>query len=58
MTEKRLSPSERAHENERRRRRYAKEVSKYDKEMNLEERLLFGSEHRTLGMFPSDRGDT
>lgn len=46
MTEKRLSPSERAHENERRRRRYAKEVSKYDKEMNLEERLLFGSEHR------------
>ncbi|MGH2826245.1 MAG: class I SAM-dependent methyltransferase [Actinomycetota bacterium] len=46
MTQKRLSPSERAHENERRRRRYAKEVSKYDKEMGLEERLLFGSEHR------------
>jgi ubiquinone/menaquinone biosynthesis C-methylase UbiE len=46
MTEKRLSPSERAHENERRRRRYANEVSKYDKEMDLGERLLFGSEHR------------
>jgi ubiquinone/menaquinone biosynthesis C-methylase UbiE len=46
MTEESLSPAERARENERRRRRYAKEALKYDKEMGLDERLLFGSEHR------------
>ncbi|MPZ92622.1 MAG: methyltransferase domain-containing protein [Actinobacteria bacterium] len=46
MTEKFLSPAERARENERRRRRYANEAVNYDKEMDLEERLLFGSGHR------------
>jgi ubiquinone/menaquinone biosynthesis C-methylase UbiE len=46
MTKESLSPAERARENERRRRRYAKEALKYDKEMGLDERLLFGSEHR------------
>jgi hypothetical protein len=42
MTEASLSPAERARENERRRRRYAKEALKYDKEMRagIVERLV------------------
>jgi ubiquinone/menaquinone biosynthesis C-methylase UbiE len=41
-----FSPLERASANERRRRRYAKEAPKYDKESDLVERWLFGREHR------------
>ncbi|MEX0756005.1 MAG: class I SAM-dependent methyltransferase [Actinomycetota bacterium] len=42
----RLSPGERASANERRRRQYAREAPRYDKETDLVERWLFGSEHR------------
>jgi ubiquinone/menaquinone biosynthesis C-methylase UbiE len=41
-----LSPLERASANERRRRQYAKEAPKYDRESAFVERWLFGSGHR------------
>jgi ubiquinone/menaquinone biosynthesis C-methylase UbiE len=41
-----LSPLERASANERRRRQYAKEAPKYDRESALVERWLFGKGHR------------
>ena len=40
------SPLERASANERRRRQYAREAPKYDKETDVVERWLFGREHR------------
>lgn len=40
------SPTERARANQLRRRNYAKEAPKYDKEMGFFERWLFGTEHR------------
>jgi ubiquinone/menaquinone biosynthesis C-methylase UbiE len=46
MTVQSPPPSERAQANELRRRTYAKEAPRYDKEMRLVERWLFGSEHR------------
>lgn len=46
MTKDSLSPGGRARANELRRRKYAKEAPKYDKEMDFFERLLFGTEHR------------
>jgi ubiquinone/menaquinone biosynthesis C-methylase UbiE len=42
-----LSPAERAEANERRRRQYAGEAQGYDRESDLAERWLFGSEHRS-----------
>jgi ubiquinone/menaquinone biosynthesis C-methylase UbiE len=47
MTEDPLSPSERARANEVRRRDYAKEAPKYDREMGFVERWFFGTEHRS-----------
>ncbi|MGH2629204.1 MAG: class I SAM-dependent methyltransferase [Actinomycetota bacterium] len=41
-----LSPGERASANERRRRQYAEEASSYDRESDLTERWLLGTEHR------------
>ena len=41
-----MSPNERADANERRRRRYAKEASSYDRGSDLTERGLLGTEHR------------
>lgn len=40
------SPGERGRANELRRRNYAKEAPRYDKQMDFWERWLFGSEHR------------
>jgi ubiquinone/menaquinone biosynthesis C-methylase UbiE len=40
------SPAERARANEIKRRLYAKEAAKYDKEADFSERWIFGSEHR------------
>jgi ubiquinone/menaquinone biosynthesis C-methylase UbiE len=40
------SPAERARANEVKRRLYAKEAAKYDKEADFSERWIFGSEHR------------
>lgn len=41
-----LSPTERTRANQVRRRKYAREAPKYDKEMDLFERWFYGSEHR------------
>jgi SAM-dependent methyltransferase len=46
MTEDSPPPSERAHGNEVRRRRYAREAPTYDREMDFSERWFFGTEHR------------
>jgi ubiquinone/menaquinone biosynthesis C-methylase UbiE len=46
MTAESLPPRERSGANELRRRNYAKEASKYDKEMDSFERWLLGTEHR------------
>ena len=46
MTGSPQSPTERERQNELRRRRYAKEASRYDKEMDFFERWLLGTEHR------------
>ncbi|MDQ3784097.1 MAG: class I SAM-dependent methyltransferase [Actinomycetota bacterium] len=46
MTESAPSPAERARANEVRRRHYAKEAPKYDKEMGFFERWILGTEHR------------
>jgi ubiquinone/menaquinone biosynthesis C-methylase UbiE len=47
MAEDSLSSDERSSENERRRRRYAKEAPNFDKEMGFSEKWIFGSEHRS-----------
>ncbi len=44
-----LSPGERNRANDLRRRKYAKEASNYDKEMDFFERWVFGTEHRGWG---------
>jgi ubiquinone/menaquinone biosynthesis C-methylase UbiE len=41
-----LSPTDRARANQVRRRKYAREAPKYDKEMDLFERWFYGTEHR------------
>ena len=46
MTEDRLAPAERTRANEIKRRVYAKEAPKYDREADFVERRLFGTEHR------------
>jgi ubiquinone/menaquinone biosynthesis C-methylase UbiE len=46
MIETSPSPAERARANEVRRRTYAKEAPRYDREMALAERWVFGTEHR------------
>jgi len=46
MTEESPTRAERARANEVKRRIYAKEASKYDKEADFSERWLFGTEHR------------
>ena len=47
MTDRRLSPAERAQANELRRRAYAKDARRFDRQMGFFERWVFGSEHRT-----------
>ena len=47
MTEDSLSPSERVRAKEVRRRNYAKEAPKYDREIDFFERWFFGTEHRS-----------
>lgn len=47
MTDRPLSPAERAEANELRRRAYARDAQRYDKQMRFFERRVFGSEHRT-----------
>jgi ubiquinone/menaquinone biosynthesis C-methylase UbiE len=46
MTKESLSRAERARANQVKRRIYAKEAAKYDKEADFSERWLFGAEHR------------
>lgn len=46
MTEDPRAAAERARANQVRRRAYAKEASRYDREMDLSERWLLGAEHR------------
>ena len=46
MTADSLSPRERSRANELRRRHYAKEAPKYDREMDFFERRLLGTQHR------------
>jgi ubiquinone/menaquinone biosynthesis C-methylase UbiE len=46
MTDDFLSPEERARANDLRRRNYAKEAPRYDKEADFWERWIFGAEHR------------
>jgi ubiquinone/menaquinone biosynthesis C-methylase UbiE len=46
VTEASPSPVERTRANELRRRNYAKEAPKYDKQMGFFERRVFGTEHR------------
>jgi SAM-dependent methyltransferase len=47
MTKRPLTLAERNHANELRRRNYAREASRCDKEMGFFERWLFGTEHRS-----------
>ena len=46
MTEHPLAPADRTRANEIKRRVYAKEAPKYDREADFVERRLFGTEHR------------
>ncbi len=46
MTDRSLSPAERAEANQLRRRAYAKDAPRFDKQMGFCERRVFGSEHR------------
>ena len=47
MTDRPLTPAERAKANQLRRHAYAKDASRFDKQMGFCERWVFGSEHRT-----------
>ena len=47
MTDRSLTPAERAEANQLRRRAYAKDAPRFDKQMGICERWVFGSEHRT-----------
>jgi ubiquinone/menaquinone biosynthesis C-methylase UbiE len=46
VTERSLTPAERAKANQLRRRAYAKDAPRFDKQMGFCERRVFGSEHR------------
>ncbi len=46
MTDRSLSPAERAKANQLRRRAYAKDAPRFDKQMGFFERRVFGTEHR------------